>query len=52
MSEYRKVIEKVLLDKLKVIVVDVDMEFIHLDKSKKGDWRLTITKSLLDKIND
>lgn len=47
MSEYRKALESILLDKVRVTVVDVDKQFIHLDKAK-GSWRMTISKSLLE----
>jgi hypothetical protein len=47
-SIYRKAINKILVDKVKVVVVDIpNMEFAHMDKLKNG-WRLTISKSLLE----
>ena len=42
----REVLERILENKVKLTLVDVDKEFIHLDKMKDGTWRLTITKSL------
>jgi hypothetical protein len=48
MKTYREVIEEILSTKIKVATVDVEKEFVHLDKFK-GEWRLVITKSLLTK---
>jgi hypothetical protein len=44
----REVLEKILENKVKVSLVAVEPEFIHLDKLKDGTWRLTITKSLTE----
>jgi hypothetical protein len=42
----REVLEKILENKVRVSIVDVEQEFIHLDRLKDGSWRLTVTKSL------
>lgn len=44
----RELLEKILERKVKVSIVDVPQEFVHLDKLKDGTWRLTITKSLTE----
>lgn len=44
----RELLEKILDSKVKVTIVDVQQEFVHLDKMKDGTWRFTITKSLAE----
>ena len=46
MSVYREALENILSSPIKVVTVDSEKEFIHLDKEKNG-WRLIITKSLV-----
>lgn len=43
---YREALERILSEPVKVVTVDSEKEFIHLDKEKNG-WRLIITKGLL-----
>lgn len=50
MTPYRQAIESILSSPVKVVTVDSEKEFIHLDQHK-GTWRLTITKSLVQKEN-
>ena len=44
----REVLTRILESKVKITIVDVAQDFIHLDKLKDGTWRLTITKSLVE----
>jgi len=49
MKTPREVIDQILENKVRLATVDVQKEFIHLDKNNKGEWTLVITKSLLEK---
>lgn len=46
MTPYREALENILKVPIKVVTVASEKEFIHLDKHK-GEWRMTITKSLV-----
>lgn len=48
MTVYRKAIEDALKEPVKVVEITSEKEFIYLDK-QNGKWKLTITKSLLQK---
>ena len=47
MPSYRKAIETILSEPVKLVIVDSEKEFIHLDKTDKG-WILTMTKGLVE----
>jgi hypothetical protein len=48
MKEYREALELILSGKVRLVTVDVEKEFLHLDKNKDGSWTFVITKSLLN----
>jgi hypothetical protein len=48
----RSVIEQILSEPVKLVVVQTGVTFVHLDKLAKGNWRLTVSKSLLEQSDD
>lgn len=48
MKEIRDVIAEILASPVKVVIIDTPTQFIHLDKMKAGNWRLSVTKDLVE----